>query len=320
MELLRDMENRGYPREYLLTRIRARRSYLIHDWGAALATTEPLAAVSLTPWRQVSVPDSEEAVWTSLQRELAWVYSQMEQRTRTIFAPLFLYLELRTIILCLRRRAAGDEGDMAGLFRFSLLSAGVRGILQRNNDIPACVAGLAKLFGRMAETGTGFTKAYREGGLAAFEERLANFYLEQTAHARLHPVLAAFFSRLIDMKNLIILAKHRRWRITAPPSFIGGGKLRAAHLLDAARAPGMTGSARLLRRVTGTEVDPTAGNVESLLLAAISRMARRAGRETEGIGLILDYLWRCSMQARNLSLLVHGPEIDRELLGEELVR
>ena len=171
----------------------------------------------------------------------------------------------------------------------------------------------------MAETRTGFARAYREGGLAAFEERLANFYLEQTAHARLHPVLAEFFGRLIDVKNLVILAKHRRWRIAAPPSFIGGGKLRAAHLLDAARAPESTGAARLLRRVTGTEVDPAAGNVESLLLAAIGRMMRRRGREPEGTGLILDYLWRCAMQARNLSLLVHGPEIDRELLGGELV-
>jgi hypothetical protein len=319
MELLRDMENRGYPREYLLTRIRARRGCLIDDWGSLLATAEPLAAVSVTPWRQLSVPTSEEAVWTSLQSELVWVYSQMEQRTRSIFAPFFLYLELRTIILCLRRRSAGDEGDMAGLFRLSLLSARVRRILQINNDIPVCVAGLDKLFGRMAEPGTGFTMAYREGGLAAFEERLANFYLEQTAHTRLHPVLAEFFSRLIDMKNLIILAKHRRWRIETPPSFIRGGKLRASHLLDAARAPEMTGVSRLLRRVTGTEIDPTAGNVESLLLTAISRMARRAGRETEEIGLILDYLWRCSMQARNLSLLVHGPEIDREVLGGELV-
>lgn len=311
MELLRDMENRGYPRDYLLARIRARRSTLIVDWGAALATAEPLAAVA--------VPGSDEAVWTSLQRELAWIYAQMEQRTRTAFAPLFLYLELRTIILSLRRRAAGDEGEMAELFRFSLLSARVRGILQGNNAVPAIVAGLAKLFGRIAETGTGFTKVYRDGGVAAFEERLANFYLEQTAHTRLHPVLAEFFSRLIDVKNLVIVAKHRRWRIVAPPSFIGGGKLRASHLLDAARAPGTTDAARLLRRITGTEVDPTAGNVESLLLSAISRMTRRAGRETEGTGLILDYLWRCSMQARNLSLLVHGPEIDRELLGGELV-
>lgn len=316
MELLREMENRGYPRDYLLTRIRARRGFLIVDWGAPLAAAEPIAAVDL----EVSAPDAEEAIWTSLQRELAWVYAQMEQRTRTIFAPLFLYLELRTIVLCLRRRSAGDEGEMAGLFRFSLLSAKVMGVLQRNNDIPAIVAGLARLFGRMGETGTGFINAYRQGGVAAFEERLATFYLEQTAHARLHPVLAEFFSRLIDIKNLIILAKHRRWRIAAPPSFICGGTLRPAHLQDAARAPEMGEFSRLLRRITGAAVDPAAGNIETLLLATISRMAHRTSWETEGLGLILDYLWRCSMQARNLSLLAHGPEIDREILGEELVR
>ena len=311
MELLRDMENRGYPRDYLLARIRARRSTLIADWGAALATAEPLAAVA--------VPGADEAVWTSLLRELTWVYAQMEQRTRTVFAPLFLYLELRTIVLSLRRRAAGDEGNLAELFRFSLLSARVQKIVRGDNDVPPILAGLDKLFGPMAETGTGFTRAYRDGGLSAFEERLANFYLEQTAHARLHPVLAAFFCRLIDVKNLVILAKHRRWRTAVPPSFIGGGTLRAAHLLDAVRVPESTGAALLFRRIAGTEVDLAAGNVESLLLTVIGRIVRRWGREPEGTGMILDYLWRCAMQARNLSLLVHGPEIDRALLGGELV-
>lgn len=311
MELLRDVGGTGYPLEYVLARIKARRSYLVDKWGAALASAEPFAAVF--------VPGSDEAVWTSLQRELVWVYAQMEQRTRVILAPLFLYLELRTIIICLRLRSAGEEGDVAGLFRFSLLGAKAKAILQRETDIPELVAGLDRLFEDAGFAGTGFVKAYREGGLAAFEERLAKFYLEQTAHARLHPVLAEFFCRLIDMKNLMILIKHRRWRIAAPPSFIVGGKLRVAHLQEAARAPELTGASRLFRRIAGTEADSTAANVESLLLATISRMARKAGREAEGVGLVIDYLWRCSMQARNLSLLVHCPEIDRDLLGGELV-
>lgn len=319
MELLRDRENREYPREYLLARLRARRSRLIDDWGAALATTEPFAALSVPPGQQVAFPTSDEAVWTSLQQELVWVHSQMERRTRTIFAPFFLYLELRTIVLCLRRRAAGDEGDMAELLRFSLLSVPARGVLRKNGEILTIVAGLARFFGHAAESGAGLVTAYREHGPAAFEERLANFYLEQTAHSRLHPVIAEFFSTLIDMKNLMILAKHRRWRIVAPPSFIKGGRLHAAQLLDAARARDLSGAVRLCRAVTGAEIDPAAGNIESLLLAALSRLAHRVSRENEGIGLILDYLWRCAMQARNLSLLVHGPEIDREVLDEELV-
>ncbi len=313
------MENKGYPLEYLLARIRGRRGYLIDDWGPVLAAADPLAAVSAPPWRQAPVLSPEEAVWSTSLREFAWVYSQMEWRPRMIFAPLFLYFELRTVVLCLRRRSAGDEGDMAGLLRFSLLSAKVRRILQENNDLPAIVAGLANLFGSMAEPGKGLKKAYREGGLAGFEERLANFYLEHMANTRLHPVIAEFFSRLIDVNNIIILVKRLRWRIAAPPSFIRGGKVRQSHLLDAARRPDMEGASLLLFRITGAEVSPTAGNMESLLLASITRMVRRTGREPVGIGLILDYLWRSSMQARNLSILVHGTEIDREVLREELI-
>ena len=42
MELLRPLEDRGYPAEYLLSRIRGRRSRLIVDWRPLIYEAAPM--------------------------------------------------------------------------------------------------------------------------------------------------------------------------------------------------------------------------------------------------------------------------------------
>jgi vacuolar-type H+-ATPase subunit C/Vma6 len=320
MELLRDMAGRGYPRDYLLARIKGRRRYLVGDWRALLAAPDPLSAIAVTPYRQGPVPGAEEVIWSGLLRESAWLYAQMEEEVRSILAPLFLYFELRTVLLCLRQRQAGEGRNCEELLRFTLLSTQVQRVLQAENDTPTAVSDLSSLFARLAQPFKGLRQAYRKQGVAGFEERLATVYLEHVAHSRLNPVLGEFFSRLIDVRNAITLAKYRRWRITAPPSFIRGGTIKESLLREAAQqGDGSLGGAIILR-LAGGEAAPAADNLESLLLARLTRLVRSRGREPDGIGCILDYLWRLAMEARNLSLLVHGAEIDRDLLGGELIR
>lgn len=320
MELLRDVTGRGYPREYLLARIRGRRRLLVGDWGALLATPDPLAAIAALPYRQEPAPSKEAEIWSGMLREFAWLYAQMEQGTRLTFAPLFLYFELRTVVLCLRQRLAGDGGNCAQLLRFTLLSPQVQRVLQAEHDTPAAISELSGLFAGLALPFKGVRQAYREHGMAGFEERLATVYLEQVTNGRLHPVLGEFFRRLIDVRNAITLAKHRRWRITAPPCFIKGGSIKDTLLLEAAREAEGSAMRAILLRLTGTEADLAAGNLESILLGRLTRLVHSMGREPSGIGCILDYLWLTAMQARNLSLFVHGAQIGQDLLEGELIR
>jgi vacuolar-type H+-ATPase subunit C/Vma6 len=47
---------------------------------------------------------------------------------------------------------------------------------------------------------------------------------------------------------------------------------------------------------------------------------RRAAREPSGIGRILDYLWQCSLEARNLGIIMRAGDLGPEGLAAEIVR
>jgi vacuolar-type H+-ATPase subunit C/Vma6 len=51
----------------------------------------------------------------------------------------------------------------------------------------------------------------------------------------------------------------------------------------------------------------------------MTRWLRQEGRNPFGTAPILDYLWRCSIEAMNLSLLYQGKDLERELVAAELV-
>jgi vacuolar-type H+-ATPase subunit C/Vma6 len=49
-------------------------------------------------------------------------------------------------------------------------------------------------------------------------------------------------------------------------------------------------------------------------------MLRRLGRKPEGIGPLLDYLWRCGQECRNIALLARLEQVGAAAIGDELVR
>jgi vacuolar-type H+-ATPase subunit C/Vma6 len=63
--------------------------------------------------------------------------------------------------------------------------------------------------------------------------------------------------------------------------------------------------------------DPTL--VELALYRGMTKWLKRAARDPFGVAPILDYLWRCSIEAMNLSVLYHGRDLEREAVTAELV-
>lgn len=320
MEFLRTLHTRGYPAEYLQARIRGRMERRIADWEPILLAADPLAAVPAAPWRGALTGRSEELVWKSLLQELAWLYSQMDAALRGVFFPLFGYFELRTIVLCLRNMGNGNSVKIEELLTYTLLDERIKEVMREGSGPSAAVEALAAIFAAGDTRFARLRKAYGEHGLAGFERELADLYLEGLLREPSHPIMAAFFSRLIDTINTLTLYKHLRWGLTAPPHFVQGGSIGSAVFVETAEKKEMGGAALLLRRLTGEEAAPYSSvGLEQLLLQALARCTRRWGREESGMGLILDYIWRCRMEARNLSLLIHGGELERETLRLELV-
>jgi vacuolar-type H+-ATPase subunit C/Vma6 len=64
--------------------------------------------------------------------------------------------------------------------------------------------------------------------------------------------------------------------------------------------------------------DPT--KVEIALYKAITIFLKKEGREPFGIGPILDYLWKCSLEVMNLNVLYYGRDLERDVVTAELVQ
>ena len=307
------------PLPYLLARIAGRRAYLVADWPRVLAAAEPLASLPPSPYRLAPEGGAEAGLWSGLQCEFAWVHRQMGHAIQTIFEPFFIPLELRTLFMALRLRSRGEEEQtLAGVLRFSLLSKPVKRLLREGTDLPAILAGVGAIADFWPEAERALPEILQKQGLAGAEERLANACLEHTALSRLHPAVASFVTHLIDMENIIALTKQLRWRMSEH-DFIEGGNLPGALLREAARDQEGGTARRIIGRILGAEADPDPSVLVPLLAAQLGRILRRQGRKPGGVGLILDYFWRRLTETRNLSLLLHGADLDRWTLEREMV-
>jgi vacuolar-type H+-ATPase subunit C/Vma6 len=321
MELLRHLEDRGYPAEYLLSRIRGRRSRLIVDWRPLIYDAAPMDYLASARYQGFVWDRSPEGVWRSLLREYRWVYSQMNHALREIFGPFFLYTELRTIFICLRHLKDQNADKIEGLLGDSLLSAEVAGILSTSEDISSGVQGIERAFLTLSERFGGLSNALEAEGLRGVEQRLTNTYLAVTAGTGLHPLMKTFFARLIDSRNIMSVYKYLRLEKRTTPAFIPGGTIPEAKLGTVIEKGDLFGVNSLVRDFSGVKIEtPDPTKVETALYKGMTRFMKKEGREPLEAGLILDYLWKCSLEVMNLSVLFYGKDLERDAVTAELVQ
>jgi hypothetical protein len=306
MELLRDIAGDGYPTDYVVARVRARRTALTYDWRAAGAR-RPMPAVS------------DEAIWDGLLREFEWLYLQVDRPMRARLAPVFALFELKTIVLCLRNASAGRPDEIERLLGHSLLADRIRDALRASPDARAAIATVAAAASPVLGEVAALEDAYAQGGLKDVETRLVRRYLGHVVATRLAPPVRGFFTAFIDLRNLMMVYKRLRWEIEDEPSFIPGGSVGPARLHDGC-APG--GFDALVREVVGHAAPPLAASetaLETVLLGDLTRRLREAGKESGDIGLLLDYAWRLYVEARNRAVLLHAGALETATLERELI-
>jgi len=309
INLLRKEASEGFPADYLVARLRGRRANLIEQW-------QPLLEGA-----QASVAQDEET-WHALQRELEWVYVQMNPALRQTYAPVFLLFEIKTIVLCLRNRSVRRTRNVERLLEHSLLAEPARRALSNEPDLAGAIENLTRQVPIEELRVRELANSFSESGFRGLEDTLMRLVLEHIANQKLDPGLGAFFESFIDLRNAMILYKHLHWDIQRTPSFIAGGRIGADRFRtilergDRVAFDSLVGSLTAGRPVP----DPASETaLESLLLGSLTRGLRRAGRAGDDSGVILDYLWRIYVQARNLAVLHHGRGIDRTRLEQELI-
>lgn len=321
MELLRNPADHGYPVEYLLSRIKGRRSRLIRDWRPLLFDPAQFDAQPSLKTGGFQKDRASDAVWRNLMGEYQWVHGQMNQQLRDIFTPYFLYAELRTIFICLRHLVDKKTGAVDELLGKSLLSDELREVLMLSPDLPSAVSGIERHFSVFSARFQGLGKELESGGLRRVEQRLLGTYLAVTIDSRLHRLMRAFFSRLIDARNILGLYKYLKLELKGKPLFIPGGSIPELTLRNIMAKEELLALTPLVRECTGITVErPDATSIELALYRGMTRWLKKEGRDPFGVAPILDYLWQCSIEAMNLSVLYHTRDLEREAVAAELVQ
>jgi hypothetical protein len=247
----------------------------------------------ISDWRphienRLALPATDEEIWGALLRELAWLHEQMNRQLRETFAPLFALFEIKTVILCLRNRAIRRMDVVERLLKRSLLADEIKTTLLRG-----------------PEPG---------GNLQSLENELMRTFLEGIS-AR-DGALETFFKHFIDLRNVMLLYKHRRWHLGTRPRFISGGTMDVT-LLESIRDDAALDE--LLRSIAGVTVAASEGALETILLRAMTRRLVKSRRTAGDTMLIIVYVWRLYTQARNLAVLYHGTALESRTLERELI-
>lgn len=311
-ELLRDMAA-GVPADCLLARISGRRSFLVRDWNRLLLSRHPLAMLPPAPWRAAASVSQQRA----LQSEYYWVFSRMDEQLRCATAPFFWLKELRTIALGLRLLTKG-AAETTHLLEASLLANSIRELLRKNDGSAAAVAQLAAVLTSYDPAFAGVEDIYRRGGHGALEKGLHELSLKSLIRAPLHPQMRCYCAMMIDSRNLTIIAKRMRWRMTSIPPLLEGGTLAPSRMAELFRRRDKEGLLRLAMRFGGEASYSESDDPERVFYQAEQRVMQRLARETGGVGVILDYLWRCGSEAVNIGLLERLESAGSAHIYEEL--
>jgi len=318
--LLRRERTQGYPSEYLLSRVRGRRSRLIRDWRPLIFDGSAFDHLASAQYQGFVRERTPEGMWRALLQEHGWVHGQMEEAARRIFAPYFLYAELRTVFICLRC-LQGDKAQKAGeVIGASLLSDEMKAVL-REGPVADALAALDVLFKALSPAFDGLAAAYREKGLREVEQILTHQYLVFVLQLPLDPVMREFFVRVIDSRNILALYKALRMGSPGSGRFLPGGQVPVERLMNLLENEDILEIAGLIRQATGLAVaSPEPTLVEAALYRGITRFLKGAGRDPLDVALIVDHLWRCQLEVMNLSMLLAGKDLARDEVAAELVR
>jgi vacuolar-type H+-ATPase subunit C/Vma6 len=316
--LLQSPDNRGYPTEYLLARLRGRSVYLVKDWMPVLHATDPMDNLP-TRYKALITEHSIEEVWRHLLRESRWVYHQMNEELRNVFYLFFLYTELKTLFSCLRYKTKkGVEENVEKLLALSLLSEKVKTAIVETESPVSVIEEVEDDFNALSERFRGLKEIFIKSGLKEFEQKLTDIYLEYAVSLRTHPVINGFFVYVIDARNIITVYKSLRWKTS--PSFAYGGNLDEAGLGEIIDRQDIKTLGTLIYKLTDTITsEPTSLNITALLLNGLMRFSKKRAKEFLDIGFILNYLLRCHREARNLNIILHGRGMDREVIRGELI-
>lgn len=313
---LKSIAQRGYPENYLLSRIKGRRTSIIRDWSFILREHDILHSIeSIKGIAGINSDIINSRLW----KEYYWVYSQMNEVLRKRFHNFFEYMEIMRLIKMLRYKKDNDIEMIKTITLTGLMSEDIEDIILYYPDFLELIREIERRLLFISNLFNGLREVYEREGFRGMERFIINRYLETLLQRKMDKVMRDFFIYMVDSRNIMSLYKSIRWSIPAEPYFISGGRIEKKRFLLISENKRLDILKSLIMSITGTLIkEPQVTEIENALSQATLKMLIKKSRESS-TGLILHYLWNLYIEARNIRTLLEGVDMDREILSNEVI-
>ena len=318
--ILQNPPQSEYPTEFLVARLQGKKSRLFQNWEQLLSRTDLQELLQDTPLYPYLSEYGNVGAWRYLNYEHQWVYVRMNPALRKLFAPYFIFRQIESLLVSLRylhRKGSLDEIKLQ--VNSSLLNNDLQAVLTSGMDFTEIIRELEIQLVSISKNFEGLSNKYMENGFPELEMFLKEVFFAHIASLQADQLLAAFFKRLIDHHNSLILAKTLHWKQKEIPRFLVGGT-HAVELFEKAFFKNdLRPIFKLFRLDDLQNIQSSVSVMETALLKNITTMLKTWARFRSATAYILYYLWEQFRYTRNISMLLHTVMLDDELVAEHII-
>ncbi|MDH5716487.1 MAG: V-type ATPase subunit [Spirochaetia bacterium] len=307
------------PYEYLAARLKGRKTNITRKWDVILSSDSPADTLLLTRYKLMH-ETSKNISEDFLNKELFWLYKQMNFKLRQNFFPLFFYFELRKIIACLRLKQSEEEKyRIQNILKYSLLSKQVQHLLTDENSFDYTIKNLLSyliycfpLYEKLLKI---IESSYFQKQI---EQALYELFFYSIKKINIHPAVKKYLIFNIDSINILALYKSLGYS-EKTIRFIKGGFIDINKFYTALEK----GSYQDLKKICAL-FRPRAleeydiNYIENFLLNGLLEKSTQLYRQYSDIGFILYYITLVLVEAKYSSLIIYGQNIEKSILQNEL--
>ena len=303
-----------------MARLQGKKSRLFHNWEKLIFSSDLPKLLQDSPANQYLAEYNNLGVWRYLNHEYQWVFRRMNPSLRKTFGPYFVFQQMESLLVALRYLyKKGSSEELALLLNSTLLNHDVQEILLSKEEFSLILRKLEKELVRISKNFEGLSIRYRENGFADLEMSLKEDLFVHVSNMRTNKFLTAFFEKLIDNHNYIILAKSIRWKVKEKPCFLADGNLAIDLFEKSFAKQSLLHLARNFHLNVLQDAQPSVSAIETALLKNITGTLKTWSRFRSATAYILFYLWEQFRYTRNMSMLLHTAMVDDELVAEHII-
>ncbi|MDH5721411.1 MAG: hypothetical protein OEZ13_12465 [Spirochaetia bacterium] len=308
-----------YPTEYLTARLKGRKGRFITKWELIFETPESSAKLIKDESTKIKTKNIQD---TFYDKEMFWLYSQMNKTLRRIFHPVFLYREITRVIACLRHKAIINEQQEANkaikeILEYSLIHKAVKKKIIEESSILNLMQLLENSLVLESKEFSGLARYMKDNNLRIPEHEIFNGFFQSLKIK--DPVIRQYFKMQIDEKNLISLYKKFRWN-EKPEVFFNGGAISA----DAFSKAGLSEDEKDLEKIFSKIFISgrkrfSFDAIENIIISEILKVLRRMISRHTQTAFIVYYIVLLQVETVNTSLLLFSRKEDTDFLRKRLI-